>query len=124
MFSPVLIYKFACFAWRVSTPTSPPTRAPCDPSDVTTRAPSDAYVLGVTRRSSGACSAFTSLILRRSHQIVKLAGHALKGPFGVELANAASLRDPRVPETLLQSWGITPDPSARTSLPYAHAHEG
>jgi hypothetical protein len=26
------------------------------------------------------------------------------------------LRDPRVPETLLQSWSITPDPSANTSL--------
>ena len=50
--------------------------APCDPSDMTSRAPSDAYVLGVTRRSSGACSAFKSLILRRSDQIVKPAAHA------------------------------------------------
>ena len=44
---------------RVSTPTSPPTRAPCDPSDATTCVPSDAYLLGVTRRPSGACSAST-----------------------------------------------------------------
>ena len=36
--------------------------------------------------------------------------------WGIELANASSLRDPRVPETLLQSWGITPNSSARTSL--------
>ena len=44
---------------RVSTPTSPPTRAPCDPSDVTTCVPSNAYVLGVTKRPSEACSAST-----------------------------------------------------------------
>ena len=43
----------------VSTPTSYATRAPCDPSEVTTWVPSDAYMLGVTRRPSGACSAFT-----------------------------------------------------------------
>ena len=38
---------------------SPPTRAPYEPGDVTTCVPSDAYVLGVTRRPSGACSAST-----------------------------------------------------------------
>ena len=81
---------------RVSTLTSPPTRAPCDPSEVTTCVPSDAYVLGVTRLPSGACSASTSLIFRGPDQIAKLAAHAWKGQFWVELANAASLRDPRV----------------------------
>ena len=103
------------FATRVSTLTSPPTRAPCDPSEVTTCVPSDAYVLGVTRLPFGACSASTSLIFRCPDQIAKLAAHAWKGQFWVELANAASLRDPRVPEPLLQSWSTTPDPSARTS---------
>ena len=92
------------FATRVSTLTSPPTRAPCDPSEVTTCVPSDAYVLGVTRLPFGACSASTSLIFRCPDQIAKLAAHAWKGKFWVELANAASLRDPRVPEPLLQSW--------------------
>ena len=77
--------------------------------------PSDAYVLGVTRLPFGACSASTSLIFRCPDQIAKLAAHAWKGQFWVELANAASLRDPRVPEPLLQSWSTTPDPSARTS---------
>ena len=75
--------------------------------------PSDAYVLGVTRLPSGACSASTSLIFRGPDQIAKLAAHAWKGQFWVELANAASLRDHRVPEPLLQSWST--DPSARTS---------
>ena len=59
--------------------TSPPTRAPCDPSEVTTCVPSDAYVLGVTRLPSGACSASTSLIFRGSDQIAKLAAHAWQG---------------------------------------------
>ena len=54
------IYKRGhLFDRRVSTPTSPPTRALCDPSEVTTCVPSDAYVLGVTRRPSVACSAST-----------------------------------------------------------------
>ena len=77
--------------------------------------PSDAYVLGVTRLPSGACSASTSLIFRGPDQIAKLAAHAWQGQFWVQLANAESLRDPRVPEPLLQSWSTTPDPSARTS---------
>jgi hypothetical protein len=38
---------------------SPPTRAPYEPSAVMTCVPSDAYVLGVTGRPSGACSAST-----------------------------------------------------------------
>jgi len=61
---------------RLRTLTSPPTRAPCDPSEVTTCVPSDAYVLGVTRRRSGVCSAFTSLSFPCFDQIVKLAVHA------------------------------------------------
>ena len=42
---------------RVSTLTSPPARAPYDPGEVTSCAPSVAYGLGATRRRSGVCSA-------------------------------------------------------------------
>ena len=61
---------------RVSTLTSPPTRAPYDPGEVTSREPGVAYGLGATRRSSGACSAFTTLSFPCSYQIAKLVAHA------------------------------------------------
>ena len=61
---------------RVSTLTSPPTRAPYDPGEATTCVPSVVYGLGVTRRPCKACSAHTSPSFPCFHQIVKLAAHA------------------------------------------------
>ena len=49
---------------RLRILTCPPTRTPYDPNEPATTCehcePSAVYGLGVTRRSSGACSAFTS----------------------------------------------------------------
>ena len=99
-------FRVPCFL------TWPPSNAPVEPGEATARVPSVAYGLGVTKRPSGACSASTWPIFRWFYQIVKL---AQKVPFGLQLADAGSLCNPRVPETLLQSWDAAPDTSARTS---------
>ena len=57
--------------------------APYEPGEATTRVPSVAYGLGVTKRPSGACSASTWPIFRWFYQIVKLAAHAQKVQFGL-----------------------------------------
>ena len=87
-------FRVPCFL------TWPPSNAPVEPGEATARVPSVAYGLGVTKRPSGACSASTWPIFRWVYQIVKL---AQKVPFGLQLADAGSLCNPRVPETLLQS---------------------
>ena len=46
------------------TLTWPPSSAPYEPGEATTRVPSVAYGLGVTKRPSGACSASTWSIFR------------------------------------------------------------
>ena len=71
--------------------------------------------LGVARRPCKACSAHTSPIFYCFPQIVRLATHTYGVRFWLQLANAESLWGPRVSvETLPQSSGIAPDPSART----------
>ena len=65
----------------VRTLTCPPTRAPYDPGEVTSCAPSVAYGLGATRRRR-LCSAFTPLSFPCFDQIVKLAVHASEYKFG------------------------------------------
>ena len=104
-----------CFLCRrLTTLTTPPTRAPYEPGEATTCEPSVVYGLGVNRRPCGACSAHTSPISPCFHHIVKLAAHAYRVQFWLQLADAGSLCNPRGPDTLLLSSGIAPDPSART----------
>jgi hypothetical protein len=48
------------------------------------------------------------------HLIVKLAAHAYRVQFWLQLADAGSLCNPQVPDTLLLPSGIAPEHSART----------
>ena len=92
-------------------------RAVHEPGEATTCESSVVYGLGVNRRPCGACSAGSHIAQISPcfhHLIVKLAAHAYRVQFWLQLADAGSLCNPRGPDTLLLSSGIAPDPSART----------